>query len=84
MLYNNLSNSQVYNLTNTLEKTYTIDLLTSFMQMKIPVGDSYVMKTLSPSDLEYKYISQALLLTASAQCNSEASNIAFTPKNITI
>ena len=43
--------------------TTKFDLLASFLEMKVPDGQNYVIKDLSQQEFEYKMVSEAFLKT---------------------
>lgn len=61
-----LQNSQSYDLKELVDKDHHMDLIASFLKMKVPRGQSYVMKSLSPTDFEYKLIEAAFMATGTA------------------
>lgn len=62
-----LSNSRSYELNTQVENNKEIDLIASFLKMKVPRGQSYVIEPLAPTEFEYKLIESAFVATGTPQ-----------------
>lgn len=67
-----LNGSVAGSLEKITEQNKSLDFIASFMQMKVPRGQSYVLQDLLPTDFEYKLVKQAFEGTASPEFDKQA------------